>query len=192
MAAATEPPRGWYSRGYLSHLDTPGLARSVGIRLADSLPRDVLDQLYAETRDDELERARRIERLLDGGRGDRWLSRPEIASLVERAMLHFYGTRYLLLAWTVIPNHVHFLLETHAGYPFFRIAEGLKTFTALRANCTLGRAGSFWARHYFDRYVRDDLHLAAIIRYIDNNPVKAGLVSRPEDWPFGSAHRRDR
>ena len=50
MNAATEPPRGCYSRGYLPHLDTPGLVQSVGIRLAGSLPHAVLDQLYAETR----------------------------------------------------------------------------------------------------------------------------------------------
>ncbi len=106
-------------------------------------------------------------------------------------MLHFDGTRYRLLAWTVMPNHVHFVLETRAEHPLFRVIQGLKSYTALRANRTLGRTGSFWARDYFDRYVRDDLHLAAMIRYIDNNPVKAGLVSRPEDWPFGSAHRRD-
>ena len=191
MDAPPEPPRGWYSRGYLPHLDTPGLIQSVGIRLADSLPRDVLDQLYADTSHDELERMRRIERLLDAGRGACWLSRPDIARLVERAMLHFDGTRYRLLAWTVMPNHVHFVLETRSEHPLFRVIQGFKSYTALRANRTLGRTGSFWARDYFDRYVRDDLHLAAMVRYIDNNPVKAGLVSRPEDWPFGSAHRRD-
>ena len=192
MDAIHERPRRWYSRGYLPHLDTPGLIQSAGIRLADSLPRDVLDRLYAETRDDEFERLRRIERLLDTGRGACWLSRPEIAGLVESAMLHFDGTRYRLLAWTIMPNHVHCLLETRTEHPLFRVIQGLKTFTAIRANRLLGSTGHFWARDYFDRYVRDDLHLAAIIRYIDNNPVKAGLVTRPQDWPFGSARRCDR
>ncbi len=132
---------------------------------------------------------RRIERLLDAGRGACWLPRPEVARLVERKMLHFDGTRYRLLAWTVMPNHVLFLLETRAEYPLFQVTQGLKGFTALRANRTFGRSGCFWARDYFDRYVRDDLHLAAIIRHIDNNPLKAGLVSRSEDWPFGRARR---
>ena len=192
IEAPPEPPRGWYSRGYLPHLDTPGLIQTVGIRLTDSLPRDVLDQLYAETRHDELERLRRIEHLLDTGRGACWLARPEIAGLVEHARLHFDGTRYRLLAWTVMPNHVHFVLETRSEHPLFRVIQGLKSYTALRANGTLGRTGNFWARDDFDRYVRDALHLAAMVRYIDNNPVKAGLVSRPEDWPFGSARRCDR
>jgi REP element-mobilizing transposase RayT len=53
-----------------------------------------------------------------------------------------------------------------------------------------GRSGGFWARDYFDRYIRDDAHLAAVVRYVETNPVKAGLVERPEDWPWGSAARR--
>jgi putative transposase len=48
----------------------------------------------------------------------------------------------------------------------------------------------FWERDYFDRYIRDDGHLAAVVRYVERNPVKAGLVARAEDWPFGSARRR--
>ena len=40
---------------------------------------------------------------------------------------------------------------------------------------------------YFDRYIRDEKHFASAITYIENNPVKAGLCRRPEDWAFSSA-----
>lgn len=43
---------------------------------------------------------------------------------------------------------------------------------------------------YFDRYIRDDLHLAAVIAYIHGNPVKAGLVQDERDWSHSSASRR--
>jgi putative DNA methylase len=65
-----------------------------------------------------------------------------------------------------------------------------KSYTAKQANTQLGRSGEFWARDDFDRYVRDEAHRAAVIAYIDNNPVKSGLVDRPELWPYGSAVRR--
>ena len=54
----------------------------------------------------------------------------------------------------------------------------------------LGRTGTFWHRDYFDRYIRSHNHLAAAIVYIENNPVKAGLVRMPEDWPWSSARTR--
>lgn len=65
-----------------------------------------------------------------------------------------------------------------------------KSFTAEEANCLLGRTGPFWARDYYDRWICDDHHLAAVVRYIERNPGKAELVAEPEDWPFSSARRR--
>ncbi len=48
----------------------------------------------------------------------------------------------------------------------------------------------FVERDYYDRYIRDDAHLQAVVAYIENNPVKAGLIANAHDWPFGSACRR--
>jgi putative transposase len=182
-------PKGWYSHGYLPHLDSPDLLQSVTFRLGDSLPRHVVDRIYAETRPDDPERLRRVERYLDAGQGACWLRRPEIADLVEGALLHFDGARYPLLCWVVMPSHVHLLIETAQGHPLADVVQAWKSYTAKRANELLQRGGQFWARDYFDRYIRDDQHLQAVVRYIENNPVKAGLVDRPEDWPYGSAGR---
>ena len=183
-------PRRWRSRGHLPHIDAPGLLQSVTFHLGDSLPAAALRRLLAETEDDDAERLRRIERLLDAGHGACHLARPHIATLVEDALLHFDEQRYRLVAWVVMPNHVHLLSETLPGYPLAGVVQGWKSFTAKEANCLLGRTGPFWARDYYDRYIRDDHHLAAVVRYIERNPVKAGLVAEPEDWPFGSARRR--
>ncbi len=89
-----------------------------------------------------------------------------------------------------MPNHLHLLVETRDDYPLPQVVHSWKSYTAKRANALLGRSGDFWARDYFDRYIRDDSHLATVTAYIENNPVRAGLVERPEDWPFGSAARR--
>ena len=53
-----------------------------------------------------------------------------------------------------------------------------------------GGAGTVWAKDYFDRFIRDEIHFLNTVRYIEENPVKAGLVARPSDWPFSSAAER--
>lgn len=182
------PPKGWHSRGYLPHLDAPTMLQSVTFRLADSLPamlRAEFEQALAV--EEDAERRRRIESCLDLGRGSCVLRNPRIARLVEDALIQFDGVRYYLLAWVIMPNHVHVLIQTVTGHPLSAIVHAWKSFTAKRANALLGTTGTFWQPDYYDRYIRDDAHLAAVRRYIDDNPVKAGWVSRPEEWPFGSA-----
>jgi REP element-mobilizing transposase RayT len=129
----------------------------------------------------------RVERYLDAGHGACWLRRPEIAGLVENALLHFDGARYRLIGWVLMPNHLHLLVETREGFGLHGIVQSWKSFTARQANALLQRSGPFWARDYFDRYIRDDQHLSAVLHYIDRNPVQAGLVAAVGDWPHGSA-----
>jgi hypothetical protein len=50
--------------------------------------------------------------------------------------------------------------------------------------------GAFWQDDYFDRYIRDEAHYRRVVRYIENNPVKAGLVRTAAEWPWSSAHYR--
>jgi len=69
-----------------------------------------------------------------------------------------------------------------------RLLESLKGATAREANRVLGRTGErFWQAESYDHWVRDDREFERIVAYIENNPVKAGLVSRPEDYRWSSA-----
>ena len=79
-----------------------------------------------------------------------------------------------------------------AGNSMTAIMQLIKGATAKEANLLLGRTGSFWMRDYFDRYIRDAEHFRKAVRYIENNPVKAGLCDRAEDWRLGSAWWRER
>ncbi len=108
---------------------------------------------------------------------------------MQTALLAFDERRYGLLAWCVMPNHVHVLLEVRAGYPLESVVHTWKSYTAKAANRLLERTGPFWAREYFDRFMRDEAHLARTIEYIEANPVKAGLSRDLSDWPFSSAWR---
>jgi putative transposase len=181
--------RDWHSRGYLPHCDVPGLIQSITFRLGDSLPSEVRATILADKPSGELRRER-LEELLNTGHGDCWLARGDTAALVQEALLYFDSQRYQLLAWCVMPNHVHVLIETRDGYPLGEVVHSWKSFTAKQINHRLGRSGMVWAADYFDRYIRDDAHLQGAIDYIEDNPVKAGLAGRPEDWPFSSAAGR--
>ena len=131
----------------------------------------------------------RVEAALDRGYGACWLRRPQVAALVQEALLHFEHTRYILHAWVIMPNHVHALMTALGGRHLSAILHSWKSFTAKSANRHLGRNGEFWQPDYFDRVMRDEAHFAATVDYIHWNPVKAGLCAKPEDWPWSSFSR---
>ncbi len=112
------------------------------------------------------------------------------AECVENALLHFDAERYRLLAWCVMPNHVHVVVEQIEGWPLAGVVHAWKSFTAKHINRTLARTGAVWMREYFDRFMRDDEHFSATFGYVERDPVVRGWVVRPEDWPWSSAAHR--
>jgi REP element-mobilizing transposase RayT len=185
---ASRRHKGWFERGYLSHFDGGAVVQAITFRLADSLPRNVYNQILAAASDGARERL--VHRLIDEGRGNCLLRMPENAGIVAEALSYFDCERYKLLAWIIMPNHVHAMIEQIEGHRLDRVAHSWKSFTAKaitrRRNCE----GAVWARDYFDRYVRDERHYVNALYYIENNPVKAGLVRLAEDWAWSSAARR--
>lgn len=191
-------PKGWYSRGYLPHLDSPSVLQSVTFRLADSLPQEKLRQLECELAamaesDRDTARRRAIDAWLDAGMGCCALRHPQLAAVMQETLLRFDGSRYRLLAWCVMPNHVHVLIEP--ADTLSKIIQSWKSYTgrwALAHNAELGLGvpgKHLWMRDYWDRYIRDQRHLDAVVEYIHQNPVKAGLCGRPEEWLWSSVGR---
>jgi putative DNA methylase len=185
----------WHCRGYLPHFDDKNLTHSITIRLADSLPNYKLELWKEELsllakQNSESELYKLIEDCLDRGSGSNWLQDPQVADIVEKALLFFDQERYQLHAWTIMPNHVHALLTLHEAYSLSTIVHSWKSFTANKANAILHRTGAFWQAEYFDRFIRSDRHFQDTCEYIENNPVKAGLCDDPQTWQFGSARRR--
>jgi putative transposase len=158
--------KGWHSRGYLPHFDSAETIQFVTFRLFDSLPRAVTAMLTKQP-----DNLAKTDESLDGGLGACWLKDPTIAVLVENAMLHFDGDRYRLLAWCIMPNHVHVVVEAVEGNRLGAIVQAWKSFTAHQANNVLRRNGPFWHKDYFDRFIRDEGHLARTLDYVENNPV---------------------
>jgi putative transposase len=182
--------KGWYSSKYLPHFDSPGIHQYITFRLADSLPAERRREWEAIlAKEDESEKQRKLERYLDLNYGACHLRTPRIAELVQRAFWHYDGVRYRLLACVIMPNHIHALIEVWQT-PLGKILKDWKGYTAKEANKILGGHGTFWENDYFDRYVRDEEHFRRVVRYIENNPVKAELVRLAANWPWSSGHFR--
>ncbi len=186
MCAPRQTVPGWRTRGYLPRHDGPCMVQHIIFRLADALPKSLVERLRQAPAGEQLAKA---DAALDRGIGSRALADPRIASIVEGSVRHFDGERYQLIAWCVMPTHVHVLAETKSGWSTSTLAQAWKSFSAKRANEVLGRAGRFWAPEYFDRTMRDEGEVTITREYIENNPVVAGLCDSAPDWRWSSAAR---
>jgi len=182
---------GWHQRGYLPHFDVPGVTQMGTFRLHDAMPGSLRSEWEALLHlDDDHEKRRKLEAYLDRGLGECWLRQPAIATLAENALRHFDSQRYRLKAWVIMPNHVHLLVEIWQ-MPLARLLHSWKGFIAREANKVLKREGSFWEREYWETLIEDEAHEAKAVRYIEGNPVKAGLVRQAAECPWSSARLRD-
>jgi REP element-mobilizing transposase RayT len=192
QAEAARGFRGWHERGYLPHRDEPGLVQFVTFHLADSYPMALRSEWGALLNiEADLERHRKLESYLDKGRGACHLRNPEIAGRVDESFRFYHGRRYELRAWVVMPNHVHALFKV-GETPLGKILRQFKKYTAREANRLLKRRGQFWAEDCWDTYMRDREHELRTCRYIENNPVKAGLTPTASEWPWSSARFRNK
>jgi REP element-mobilizing transposase RayT len=184
----------------------------VTFRLADSLPQPVLERYRSERKRLEalLAKARergesrsqlpRLKELLgelsgayetiigpelDRGYGSCLLADADCSKIVADALKHFDGDRYDLLAWCVMPNHVHVVLKVAKGSKLEDILHSWKSFTANRINDLKGLHGPVWQKESYDHLVRDGKDLRRQVRYVLENPAKAGPENRV--W-VGSAY----
>jgi putative transposase len=134
-----------------------------------------------------------FDRQLDSARsGPRFLRQAAVAQLVLDSIQRGVEIgHYQLGAFVIMANHVHILLRPRVDPS--QLLKALKSCTARCANRLLGRTGEpFWQRESYDCWVRDDAEWTRIAAYIENNPVKAGLVTRAEDYPWSSAYSAPR
>jgi Rad3-related DNA helicase/REP element-mobilizing transposase RayT len=184
---------------YLPHWTRPAGIYAITFRLADSLPKTVLDQWETEReqllaaarqahrpptlaeldRLDELH-SEKVEFFLDAAHGACWMRDARIAAIVEEQLKHFDGQRYRLLAWCVMPNHVHVVIQPHPGHELSRILHSWKSYAANRANKLLERCGAFWQPEYYDHLIRDGNDLVRCADYALSNADRSHL----NDWPW--------
>lgn len=179
----------YYERN-LPHWQPPAQHLFVTWRLSGSLPLKVIQALKAKRGRKPGEQFRDFDTHLDGATfGPSWMNDGRIADLVHAAIQEVNdGQSCRMHAFVVMPNHVHCLLD--AGSELKAITRKLKGRTARAANLLLRRTGkSFWQDESFDHWIRSSAEFERVRMYIEQNPVKAGLVKRPEQWKWSSAYR---
>jgi len=146
----------------------------------------------------------RFDQLLDDEPAVMHLKDPILAEKVKNSLYHFADDRYDLIAYVIMASHYHWFFRPRKAYEAeVRRREDSKTarelimhsiasYTANECNKLLCRSGTFWEAESYDHCPRDGTEVVRIVEYIEMNPVKAGLVSKPEDWPYSSAPDRKR
>ncbi len=195
-----------YYRRHLPHIHPPQAKYFITFRLADSLPRHVVQELKSEYQrlistskkkqvEIDVEQQinqfklyfKRFDQLLDTSQhGSLWLKIPEVAQHVADALHYHDGKTYNLICYTIMPNHVHLLIDhsiEESNSPIHTLLQSIKKYSARRANKILNRKGKrFWQNESYDHVVRYDQEMENVIRYILYNPVKAGLCKNWQKW----------
>ena len=175
-----------FYRRRLPHWQPEGVPIFLTWRLKGSLPRGIS---IPDSPSTEGERFLAIDREMDrASSGPTWLRDPRVAS-------SFVDTLFIaekkwelcdLFAWVVMSNHVHVLLKPNK--PLREVTRAVKNTSAREANIILERRGiPFWQDESYDHWVRDEKEFNRIVRYIEWNPVRAGLVESVERWQWSSA-----
>ena len=92
-----------------------------------------------------------------------------------------------MLAWVLMPDHAHWLIELSEHDTLGAVVNRIKSASARHANRVLGRVGPLWSAAFHDHALRAEDDLPDIARYVVANPLRAGLVKRLDDYPFWNA-----
>lgn len=140
--------------------------------------------------------------------GPTWLQEDSVAEQIAEALHHRDGTVYRLDAYCIMPNHVHTVFApclsaaelravmlpaglrfSSRNPPLDKIMQSLKGWTAWKSNHVLERKGAFWEQESYDHVVDDEAEFERIVKYVLENPVKAGLVKDWQEWKW--SYRRN-
>ncbi len=197
----------------LPHWSQKGVAYFVTFRLADSIPDSAKEKITRERENwlkkyqikhpSEIKKlpkpaqfeyyklfSKRYDELLDNAYGSCILAKPEIKELVEKALKHFDGERYILDEFVVMPNHVHVIVIPKKDWTLDKITHSWKSFTANEINKITGNTGQVWMHESFDHIIRSEKQLHKIRQYIKNNPIvsQAGSLTHDDSQAGSLTH----
>jgi REP element-mobilizing transposase RayT len=133
--------------------------------------------------------------------GPTFLKDPAAAYRLVEQLTRFDGHWYDLLAYTIMPNHAHVLLDFSAQTkdtpdpPLYKNLDHVMNFikgaSARYINLAMGRSSQpCWQPEYHDRYIRDRRHLLGAVDYIKQNPVSGRICKHWREHPFTWIHER--
>ena len=154
----------------LPHIDLREHYQFVTFRTHDSI--DDFVRRVRETEPTDAKKEYIIDRYLDTSEKGRHLV-GKAAEYLFDYLLSRHEKLYDLIAFCIMPNHVHLLFRQ--TFPLSETMKQIKGATAKTINEIVGRSGKLWETGYFDRLIRDERHFQTTYEYIKNNPVKAGI-----------------
>ncbi|MDO4411427.1 MAG: transposase [Akkermansia sp.] len=177
----------FYHKGRnLPHFHKGRKIHFITFRLADSLPQVFLSQLKIKIESLDKDKQdiiyrKRIEEWLNQGIGNCLLRQKKYAQFVVDVWKFYEQKDYDLLAWVVMPNHVHVLLNLYDSANIGKVIRRWKSYSAYKINNIKNSTGEIWMNDYYDRFIRDRKHLENTLSYIRKNINTAGILwSVPE------------
>ena len=181
-------------RRKLPHIQPKDGIFFVTFRLKGTLPKSIIEEYNASIENEKnkkvkIEKSKEyftdIEEILDKEKtGPKWLKDENIATVVKNSLVYLNKNNICkIICYCIMSNHVHFIAK-ELTEPLYAIMHSIKSYSANECNKLLGRTGRFWQREYFDYVMRNENDLSEKIKYVLNNPVKAGLVQNWRDWDF--------
>ncbi|MHB9032346.1 MAG: transposase [Anaerolineae bacterium] len=128
----------------LPHIDVPGLIQGVTFHLADSMPANLRREWkYQIETGQSTDRRSTIQAFLDQGYGSCLLRQTRVARIVQETLEYYQNQRYRLLAWVIMPNHLHFVLAPLNNWPLATIVRDIRSYSTRIINIELGRQKNF-------------------------------------------------
>ena len=185
----------------LPHWELKQSVYHVCFRLHDSVPRHVLQKWEEEKQelekklstnagimtDDEISALKhlgseRIEKYLDAGCGTCVLRDKRIADVVTSTLKHSDGCQYRLLAYGLMPNHVHVMMQLGGSVELTTVVQAWKSVSSHRINGLLRRTGTLWQPDYYNRIIRSEEEFRNQLNYVyENNAVTSWRYDRIDD-----------
>jgi len=174
-----------FYRRHLPHLYQIGQPVFLNWRLHGSLPPN---RCFPDSTLTSGQAFAALDRLLDqADAGPFYLRQPALAGMVVEAIRHDAEVlnHYTAHAYAVMPNQVHLLVTPLLPLP--QLTKSLKGITAKRANAILALIGKpFWQEESYDHLVRNQREFERIVRYVEQNPVRAGLVREAGEYRWST------
>ena len=188
-------------RGRLPHWEVEDGRYFVTIHLAGAIPKqgeERIQQISIDLQQRESRTAndnglplmrtifREMEQWLDRPDHNTLLNEPSIANMVIEAIQHRVQTnRWQVFEYVIMPNHIHLFLSVLQG-TLKESIEDFKRWTGHQASSLVDLpSGRFWQDEWFDHWSRSDEQDERIMRYIQDNPVTAGLDKTFREWKYG-------
>jgi len=118
--------------------------------------------------------------------GDRLFDEPEYQIVAETIVRERRRLGFLLFGYVLMPDHWHALIWTPSPITISDVLQNVKRVSSFKINRLRRTRGSRWQHQFWDRFVRDTKEFGERLEYMHMNPVRKGLVEKPEQWRWSS------